>query len=136
MDSNNVVVHNYDRSFLRIVGEAFVGSGVGFFLSFPPMAAISAVNDYQVSDFTLAFFYSSYILGASVGVYVIAQNGNKDLSFLNTLGYGALGGLIAVTPLLFNVIDESGITYFSLPLLGALIYANMIAPFPVPTEKT
>ena len=143
MDSSE----QYDRGTIRIIGEVAVGAGLGLVITVPPLIlyAYSYTEGFgNHSNSTIPVnpviaLYSAYILLSSYGVYKIAEGGNKELSFLPTLGFASLGGVLASMPFLITKIKDpeifvGGLVVF--PLIGALVYANIIAPYPILNADT
>ncbi len=123
----------YDRSFSRIVGEVVLGSVLGIVPAYLSIAALASKRNNTIAPIVGVALCAGYILGSSYGVYVIAKGGNKRIEFVSTLGFATLGGIIAVVPkLVIKKTDEAVtvISFLSLPLIGALVYANIIESYP------
>ena len=126
----------YDRNFTRVLLEIPAGI-LGGVICGTAGAAIVA-GTFRSDGAALVLFCSGYIFGNSLGVYLIAKGGNKDLS----LTYTATASLIA-TATAAGIIVASGYDDFEqygvasiifAPLLGALVYANDIG-YPTPQVR-
>jgi hypothetical protein len=128
---------DYDRSFTRIGGEFLIGAISGFLIYVPVVVASATRNG--IRDEAIPAIYAAYSFGAGLGVYLIAKGGNDSLSFWGTIGSSIIGGGLSLAlPFLFKEYDSILITLFSFPVICAVIYANLIAPFPAiekPIEK-
>ena len=126
----------YDRNFTRILLEIPAGI-VGGIICGTAGAAIVA-GTFRSDGAALVLFSCGYIFGNSLGVYLIAKGGNKDLS----LAYTATASVIA-TATAAGIIIASGYDDFEqygvlpiifAPLIGALVYANDIG-YPGPQVR-
>lgn len=122
----------YDRNLGRILLEIPLGFGIGTLTSIPFFYAGTIQNDRSETSINAVFVYvayASYTFGNSLGVYLVAKGGNKDLSLAYTFLTSAVFGAASVG--IFNTLKETdrGLEIFVpvfAPLFGALIYANAI----------
>ncbi|MDF1612693.1 hypothetical protein [Stygiobacter electus] len=75
----------------------------------------------------LVGMYTGYLIGSSLGVYLIAKTEKPEVSFWGTLTSGLIGGAISIG--IFQVSNQKGIVTlapFILPLLTSIIYTELI----------
>ena len=78
----------YDRNALRVIFEFPAGIAGGFVCAFAGGAIGAAIEEGHgfISDEAAIGILTGYFIGSSLGVYLVARGGNKDLS----LGYTVL----------------------------------------------
>jgi len=121
----------YDRSLGRILIEVPAGLFGGFICAYVGGAiggSLSKGNSGFINNEVAIGLLVGYVAGNSLGVYLIAENGNKDLLFGYTLlssiaATAAIGGLYAA---LENDNNALGWGILLAPAAGAIIYANTI----------
>ncbi|GEM_PF-6171026 len=75
----------------------------------------------------LVGMYTGYLIGSSIGVYLMAKTEKPKVSFLGTLASELIGGAISIG--IFQVSNQKGIVTlapFILPLLTSIIYTELI----------
>lgn len=121
----------YDRSFGRILIEVPAGLFGGFVCAYVGGAiggSLSKGKSGFIHNEVALGLLVGYVAGNSLGVYLIAENGNKDLSF----GYTLLSSVVSTAVIggLFAALEEDnpilGLGTLLAPAAGAIIYANAI----------
>ena len=121
--------------------QILAGSGITFLscIGSSFLAATVAGHNLGALGFAILGTAAGYVLGFPLGVYLVEKSSNPDLSYWATLGFST--GLTAVTTYFsftFFQNDHNHFTrYIALasPIIGSLIYANIIAPKPSQIAK-
>ena len=99
------------------------GSGVGY---------IAGVKDWGYLGYFLIGGYVGYLAGSSYGTYLVAKNGNRDITYgyslLASLAGGVSGILLSSYFNGFKNDNFSSYAPFYLPVIASIVYANLIAP--------
>ena len=85
----------------RIAGEILAGEGVGIAVALPIRYVFGTTDAFQsefsgFAELSLFIFVllPVYVLVSAVGVYLVGSIGKQTGSFLATLGFGFLGGIV------------------------------------------
>jgi len=128
-DKNNQQKHSALNLFAQeVVG---VASGIGLAL---PSYYLSKVDRLAANgkENLAIFSLISYVIGSGVGVYLIADLENPNISFWETIGYAIIGGgtsflILNATFDERNILPIGIISFLILPTLSSMIYASYIA---------
>ena len=122
----------YSRGTGRVLLEIPAGVAGAFLCSFAGTAIGSGLNKGEgiFSDEAAIGMFTGYIFGSSLGVYLVAKGGNKDL----LLGYTALSSLAAtaIAGGLYAAFEKTdagpSLAWLIViaPTAGAMIYANTL----------
>lgn len=137
---DNIVPQKH--SLLNITGQAVVGTVLAGVFAIIPAGAIVLFPpniDNPTSAKTIIYTslaYSTYLLGAAVGVYWVAKCENENVSFGKTFLYSIMGGacgalLFAILPYEQKAIHSNlplGLIIVALcPIISSMIYTSFIA---------
>jgi len=116
-----------------ILFEILAGTTIGAVTAIPATFLAVSLTDakgFEALGVGLIGFYTGYILGSALGVYLPAKKFNPDATYIETLSYGALGALgsIGILTALPKNTDNWG-EYFlpiiiAAPLAAEIIYVN------------
>lgn len=129
----------YDRSTGRILMEIAAGPVTGYLVAIPAVwiaTGFGSASGWDALGQAMLGASIGYVVGNSIGVYMVAKGGNKDLSIWGTLLSGvagtAVGGGIAY---FMQETDYGWIPAIAGITLGPVIYVNLIAPPPSQDEE-
>lgn len=118
-----------------VILEGAAGVVIGTLTSFPAgllAGQLSGATGLGALGYVLIGMYAGYLVGSSAGIYALSKKFNPDITYFETIGYGALGalggfGLIYALPK-ENIGWESYILplLFAAPITAELIYVNDI----------
>lgn len=122
----------------NIIAQFLVGSVMGpAFAFFPAIGLVVNAFSNHGTVFGGAALgiltISSYIFGAGVGTYWVADSENPELPFWSSIGYSALGGGMGVVILaLFSIGNntipaEGTVAALLCPTIGSMIYTTSLA---------
>ncbi len=124
----------FDRSFGRIATEIILGPVVGLVVSIPSAfitIGLSGTSGWGAFGYGILGMYIGYVIGTPLGVYAVAEAGNENVSYWETLGYSGLGAAMGIG-LTYGMKSwaPSGFSLLILPLACSIIYANSVAHYP------
>lgn len=134
--NNDLNKKNYPRkhSTLNLFAQEIIGIGSGIGLALPSYYLskdnrLAGSNDKET---LVKFSFLSFVIGSGIGVYLIADIENPNISFWETLGYSIIGGGTGFLILNAsfdgkNISPIAIISFFILPTLSSMIYASYIA---------
>ena len=128
-DKNNQQKHSALNLFAQeVVG---VASGIGLALPSYYLSKVDRLAANGKENLTI-FSFISYVIGSGVGVYLIADLENPNISFWETIGYAIIGGgtsflILNATFDERNILPIGIISFLILPTLSSMIYASYIA---------
>ena len=127
-DKNNQQKHSALNLFAQeVVG---VASGIGLALPSYYLSKVDRLAANGKENLTI-FSFISYVIGSGVGVYLIADLENPNISFWETIGYSIIGGgtsFLILNATFDGIIFPIGIiSFLILPTLSSMIYASYIA---------
>jgi len=131
---NENIQHRY--STLNLFGQTVAGYAAAVGFSALPYYLAGENNpgsDYKTG--LIIFSVLTYLTGSATGVYFVSNIENPKISFLETLGYSALGGLLGfvTASATFNQRDPSPfgiILFFAAPTISSMIYSSFVADWP------
>jgi len=118
-----------------ILWEILAGTTIGTVAGIPTTFLAVSFTDakgFEALGVGLIGFYTGYILGSALGVYLPAKKFNPDATYLETLSYGALGALgsIGILSVLPKNKDNWSVYFIPItiaaPLAAEIIYVNDI----------
>lgn len=131
------------HSVINLTGQLLVGSVsavISPIVAFIPIGLLLNasrikfdIHDNGSSIALAGILLSSYIFGAGLGVYWIAQYENKNMSFWKTITYSVIGagvGAITLTILAANntrIPPVGGVFAALTPILGAMVYSSFVS---------
>ncbi|MCB9209515.1 MAG: hypothetical protein H6612_02305 [Ignavibacteriales bacterium] len=140
--SLTAIVNEQKYSTTNFMLQGLAGYGFGFGLASLTYNSVLK-NSYSHNDGKRNLMISSlllYVFGSAGGVSLVASIENKNISFLKTLGYSALGGGIGL--FLYaalweqNSSNELGFTMIlALPTIFSMLYSNYICDWPINSDE-
>jgi predicted membrane protein len=119
------------KAVLRVSGEVVMGGVMGCIVAIP-----GGLIGYEVTgggswniEGPLTGAYVGYVLGSSLGVYMIGKQANQNASFLETLAGGIIGAGAALGFVAMMPINHRGVAAIGLPILPvalSIIFVELI----------
>lgn len=135
-------LENYSPSAGAIIGEVLLGPVSGAICAIPMALLFSGASDqnqkndrYDNMAWGALGIGAGYIVGTGLGVYLFANHDNPEVTFGGTLLGSVLGAGVGIGAAALINKGDSAVPYvvgLSSPLIGAMVYANFVAPHPHP----
>lgn len=134
VNSTNQITHNSCKDlYWNMAGQSAAGFASGTLLALPGLVignelSKNSNNSDYLSSMAIGM-YTGYVLGSSLGVYLMASNDSLGISpnVLLTLSSGLAGALIGVGA--YYSTNQKGYTLwipFVMPLITSVLYVNFI----------
>lgn len=120
-------------TFGTIISEILLAPAAGVLFAIPAAGlslAIIKPHGDMAGLAAIPFMYLWYVIGSSVGTFLIAKTRNPDVSFWGTLGFGLAGSGAAIG--IFSMKNDRQLgtfelySFLGLPVLSEIIYVNLI----------
>jgi len=135
IDKTKQAIQKPPISRLRIIGEILAGEGVGIAVALPIRYVFGTTDAFQ-SEFSgfaelslfICVLLPVYVLVSAVGVYLVGSIGKQTGSFLATLGFGFLGGIVLFINSFLVFTNTFQIVVESIGLWKYLVLVLLIPP--------